>query len=255
MILMSEILMGNSAARIRLTAPRETSVQIRYLDSVHAAIVNAWCAAGAHSQDVIGPAAQPWSFGSSGLVNRNRMVLKSLVIGAEGNALPGFLAHMTPNAISKESSNGDRVDLSGWEISVEPLPVLESISTVAAMPIIMLSPLAISVKGQKGRWHTDLKQLGQGLGQAVNTRLSRLTGRIINLNLEPDQLYLRANPRHSALVCTRSVPGKNPAFVLGMVCPMTISGSVEDLNTAWTLGIGEKNRYGFGCIGSAGATL
>ena len=116
----------------------------------------------------------------------------------------------------------------------------------------MLSPLAVSVRGQKGRWHDDLAKIGSDLEQAVSFRLSRLTGRDVRLEVEPDRLYLRANPRHSTLVRTRTVKGGKPAFVIGTMCPLSISGRIEDLRSAWALGIGEKNRYGFGCIGHAG---
>ena len=40
--------------------------------------------------------------------------------------------------------------------------------------------------------------------------------------------------------------------MIGIACPLSISGTVEDLRSAWALGIGEKNRYGFGCLGHAG---
>ena len=89
----------------------------------------------------------------------------------------------------------------------------------------------------------------------MNFRLSRLTGRDVTLTVEPDRLYLRANPEHSTLVRTRAVRGDRPAFVIGMMCPLSISGSLEDLRSAWALGIGEKNRYGFGCIGYAGSRV
>ncbi|MCY4355135.1 MAG: hypothetical protein OXC09_10205 [Truepera sp.] len=116
----------------------------------------------------------------------------------------------------------------------------------------MLSPLVLSVRGRKGRWHDDLMKVGTDLEDAVNFRLSRLTGRDVKLKVEPDRLYLRANPRHSTLVRTRAVRGGRPAFVIGLMCPLSISGRYDDLHSAWTLGIGEKNRYGFGCIGYAG---
>ena len=134
----------------------------------------------------------------------------------------------------------------------DPLPVPEGVTDVGMIGSIMLSPLAISVRGRKGQWHADLAEVGENLGEAVNHRLSRLTGRSVRLKIEPDLLYLRANPKHSTLVRTRTVPGGRAAFVIGMMAPLCLSGSVADLRSAWELGIGEKNRYGFGCIGHAG---
>ena len=154
--------------------------------------------------------------------------------------------------VRKTSNNRDILDLSAWDKSVEELPVAEERGVPATLPAIMLSPLALSVRGRKGRWHANLSEVEPYLSEAVNSRLSRLTGREVRLDVRTDRLYLRANPRHSTLVRTRAVPGARPAFVIGMMAPLVLSGGLEDLRSAWTLGIGEKNRYGFGCIGFAG---
>ena len=241
--------------RIRLTAPRRTYARLRYLDSLHGALVSAWTACGARGTDVVGRDAGNWSFGAVGSATATGFVLKSLVIGAEGGPLETMLARLAPEAIRKSSSNGDTVDLASWDSAVDDLPVVCPPGKTAMLAAIMLSPLAISVRGRKGRWHDDLSEVGPNLTEAVNFRLSRLTGRNVLLRIEPDRLYLRANPKHSTAVRTRSVPGGKPAFVIGTMCPLSISGRIEDLRSAWALGIGEKNRYGFGCIGDAGGLV
>ena len=241
--------------RVRLAAPRGERVRLRFLDSLHGALVNAWTTCGACGEDVVGRAAGNWSFGAVGAATSKGFVLKAVVIGAEGGPLEPVLLRLVPETVRKTSVNGDVVDLAAWDIAVEELPVICGPGATGTLPAIMLSPLALSVRGQKGRWHNDLTKVGSGLGEAVNFRLSRLTGRDVRLKAEPDRLYLRANPKHSTLVHTRAVPGGKPAFVIGMVCPLSISGQLEDLRSAWTLGIGEKNRYGFGCIGYAGGLI
>ena len=238
--------------RVRLTAPRGQVTRIRLLDSLHAALVNAWTSSGASGSEVIGPDAGNWSFGAVGTATTRGFACKSVVVGAEGGGLESVLRRLVPEAVRKESSNGDSVDLSTWDMAAEDLPVEGDAAEAATLPAIMLSPLAISVRGRKGRWHDDLTKIGSNLEQAVSTRLSRLTGRQVHLAVEPDRLYLRANPLHSTLVRTRTVKGGPPAFVIGTMCPLSISGRTEDLRSAWSLGIGEKNRYGFGCIGHAG---
>lgn len=237
--------------RIRLSAPRGEYVRVRFLDSLHGALVNAWTACGARGTDVVGRDAGNWSFGAVGTATAKGFLLKSLVVGAEGRPLEPLLGHLLPEAVRKTSTNGDVVDLSAWDKDVEELPVVCGPGETATLPAIMLSPLALSVRGQKGRWHDDLTKAGADLQEAVNFRLARLTGRDVKLKVEPDRLYLRANPRHATLVRTRTVPGGKPAFVIGTMCPLSISGQFEDLRSAWALGIGEKNRYGFGCIGHA----
>ena len=237
--------------RIRLTAPRGGAIRFRFLDSVHGAIVRAWCTAGARTDEVVGSTASTWSYGAVGTATGRDVIMTSLVVGAEGHRLTELLSRLQPSSVHKESSNGDTLDLSQWSMRSDPLPVIGDSDGIADLPVIMLSPLVISSKVERGKWETDLNALGDRLAPAVNARLSRLTDRAVNLTITPDRLYLRANPRHSTLVCTRAVPGRNPAYVLGTRCPMTLRGRVEDLALAWSLGIGEKNRYGFGCIGAA----
>ena len=238
--------------RVRLTAPRGQFVRVRLLDSLHAALVNAWTSCGAHGEEVAGRGAGNWSFGAVGTATSRGFILKSVVIGAEGSPLEPILHRLAPETVRKESVNGDLVDLATWDLASEELPIACEPGETATLPAIMLSPLAVSVRGRKGRWHDDLAKIGPNLEQAVSYRLSRLTGRDVRLEVEPDRLYLRANPRHSTLVRTRTVKGGKPAFVIGTMCPLSISGRIEDLRSAWALGIGEKNRYGFGCIGFAG---
>ena len=238
--------------RLRLTAPRGESVRIRFLDSLHGALVNAWTSCGVCGTDVVGYGASSWSFGAVGAATSRGFVLKSVVVGAEGGPLEPALHRLVPETVRKKSVNGDVVDLAAWDMFAEELPVACDPGQPATLPAIMLSPLALSVRGHKGRWHDNLKEAGPNLQDGVNFRLSRLTGRNVSLRIEPDQLYLRANPKHSTLVRMRTVRGAKPAFVVGMMCPLSITGRVEDLRSAWALGIGEKNRYGFGCIGYAG---
>ena len=238
--------------RVRLTAPRGQSVRLRYLDSLHAALVNAWTTCGAQGGQVVGHDAGNWSFGAVGTASSRGFILKSVVIGAEGSPLGPILPRLAPETVRKVSVTKDVVDLASWDIAPEELPIACDPGESATLPAIMLSPLAVSVRGRKGRWHDDLTTIGSNLERAISSRLSRLTGRDVHLEIEPDRLYLRANPKHSTLVRTRTIGGRRPAFVIGTMCPLSISGRIEDLRSAWALGIGEKNRYGFGCIGHAG---
>ena len=238
--------------RLRLRAPRGERVRVRFLDSVHAALVNGWTSCGARGEEVVGRSAGNWSFGAVGTATSRGFILKSVVVGAEGGPLEPLLLRLAPEAMRKKSTNGDVVDLATWDLTVDELPVVCESGGHATLPAIMLSPLALSVRGKTGRWYDDLAEAGRNLEEAVNSRLSRLTARDVRLAIEPDRLYLRANPKHSTRVRTRSVHGGKPAFVIGTMCPLSISGRLDDLRSAWALGIGEKNRYGFGCIGHAG---
>ena len=50
--------------RIRLTAPPGGRARVRFLDSMHGALVNAWTSCGASGTDVVGRDAGNWSFGA-----------------------------------------------------------------------------------------------------------------------------------------------------------------------------------------------
>lgn len=238
--------------RVRFSAPRGEYARFQFLDSLHGALVNGWTTCGAESAQVVGPVAANWSFGAVGTATPKGFLLKSVIVGAEAGPLEQTIQRLAPEMVRKTSTNGDILNLSAWDKSFEELPIAGDPRIPATLPAIMLSPLVLSVRGRKGRWHASFPEVEPYLNEAVNSRLSRLTGRQVHLDLQTDRLYLRANPRHSTLVRTRAVRGARPAFVIGMMCPLVIRGSLEDLRSAWTLGIGEKNRYGFGCIGFSG---
>ena len=233
--------------RVIFSAPEGAYGSFRFLDSLHGAIINAWTTTGISPDSVIGHNSKNWSFGAVGKTTSKGFSLRSVVIGAEGELEPALVA-MEANSLRKNSTNGDIINLGSWRKAYEVFPVIGQPKKICALPATMISPLVLSVRGKKGRWHKQYSEVGSQLREAVNNRLSRLTGRDTRLSLEPDRLYLRANPRHSHLVHTREVRGGQDAFVVGMTFPMIIRGSIEDLKSAWSLGVGEKNRYGFGCI-------
>ncbi len=233
--------------RVIFSAPDDTTATFRFLDSLHGAIINAWISTGLSSDSVIGYNSGNWSFGAVGKATRKGFILKSVVVGAEGK-LEEALRSLEADSLRKQSINGDNINLSSWNKSPEMFPVIGETYEKYTLSAKLLSPLALSVRGKKGRWHQHYSEIGSQLQDAVNFRLSRLTGRTTSLVINPDKLYLKANPRHSHLVHTRAVRGGRDTFVVGMIFPLIISGSAEDLQSAWCLGIGEKNRYGFGCI-------
>ncbi|MEA3642354.1 MAG: CRISPR-associated endoribonuclease Cas6 [Lamprobacter sp.] len=144
---------------------------------------------------------------------------------------------------------GELFDFSGAISVIEEQPFC---ADPGVLGVLLLSPLAISDRSAKGkRWHTSLADID--LSAAINARLSRLAGRSVALNVQPDSLYLRANPKHSVLVSTKRMRNGHNAFVIGLQAPLVLAGSREDLLFAWYAGIGEKTRNGFGCIGLAEA--
>lgn len=111
----------------------------------------------------------------------------------------------------------------------------------------MLSPLVVSHKlNGKRMWYKKIDQFD--LNAAVNNRLSRASGRPVNLSITPDSLYLKSNSHYDTLVQIKQYPNGKRGFVIGMRLPLILEGSEDDLSLAWYAGIGEKTRNGFGCI-------
>lgn len=234
--------------RVRLRLPKGRYAAYRYLDLVHDALVNALTAAGADADQVLGSAALPWNFAALGHHRGHEGLVHSLVISTPSPILTKALACIDPASVRyARAATGELFDFTGAEPVLEPPPPL---ADRAALGVLALSPVAISDRTRPGKhWHTRLDACD--LSAAVNARLTRLAGRTVALDIQPDSLYLRANPRHSVLVSTKGGPSGRPAFVIAMAAPLVLAGTREDLLLAWYSGIGEKTRNGFGCIGLA----
>jgi len=235
--------------RIQITLPKKGEVYYHYLDILHDALVNAWVTAGATSEQITGMTALPWHFAPLGKQNKQGKMVHTLIVSTPDAALAQCLAKINPDDIFyARASTVEKVHFTGAEIKIEVDPILPNQN---ALGVLMLSPLAISDKSasHKKRWH---KQLGQcDLSAAINHRLSRLAGRDVKLQVQPDTLYLRCNPDHSVLVPTKLMRNGKIVFVIGMSAPLVLMDSDHDLRLAWYAGIGEKTRNGFGCIGLA----
>jgi len=242
--------------RIRIKLFKNNYIHYKYLDILHDAMVNSLAAAGAKSEQITGMNALPWNFAALGGQDKQGSKVHTLIVSTPDATLAKVLRNINPAEIRyARASTIEVVDFAEAEISIEDDPIMPGQNILG---VLMLSPLAISErksenspskKGTKGkRWH---KQLGQcDLSAAINHRLSRLAGRDINLQVQPDSLFIRINPDHSVLVPTKLINGKT-VFVIGMKAPLVLTGSEADLRFAWYAGIGEKTRNGFGCIGLA----
>ncbi|MEZ5592726.1 MAG: hypothetical protein R3F53_19305 [Gammaproteobacteria bacterium] len=77
-----------------------------------------------------------------------------------------------------------------------------------------------------------------------------VAGRTVQLQLYPDPLYLRANPRHSVLVSLKTLRDGRKSFVIGMQAPLVLEGgrqicawpgmpvSAKNTQRFWLSGIG-----------------
>ena len=234
--------------RIRLRLPKRRWAVYRHLDLIHDAIVSALIAAGARPEQVIGAQALPWTFAALGFHRDHEGQVHGLVISTPSSELAAALHALDPGALRyARASTGELFDFADAVAEAEPPPML---AERAVLGVLTLSPIAVSHRSApRKRWHTSLQEVD--LSAAVNARLSRLAARPTSLIIQPDSLYLRANPRHSVLVSTKRMKNGRSAFVLAMQAPLVLAGSREDVLLAWYAGLGEKTRNGFGCIGLA----
>ncbi|GAB6146146.1 CRISPR-associated endoribonuclease Cas6 [Desulfocicer niacini] len=236
--------------RIRITLPKGKMVTYRNLDLLHDALIHAWIKAGASSDAIWGSNAAIWHFGVLGWHYKGENRAHSLVVGTPDDCLSECLSNMDTKAIQyTRALTGEHVDFSEADIIEDLDPVGPNQNSLG---LVLLSPLAISrtKKEKKGpRWHTSLKEID--LSQAVNHRLSRLTGQKVSLTVSPDNLYLRSHSKHHTLVQIKKLKNGHKVFVIGMRAPLVMTGNEKDLRLAWYSGIGEKNRMGFGCVGLA----
>jgi CRISPR-associated endoribonuclease Cas6 len=235
--------------RVRIILPKNQSASYVYLDILHDAIVNAWVAAGAGAEEVVGPTARLWHFGALGWRGKNVNYVHTLVVGTPDKQLAKILSCIRTEEIKHvRAFTGEAVDFSAANIEDDPAPV---VSRQRHMGVLMLSPLAVSIpaSSRNGRkWHRFLTDFDAG--EAISARLSRIAHRKVQINIWPDSLYLRIHPRHDVLVRLKKLANGKEAFVIGMKSPLVIEANEKDLELAWYAGIGEKNRSGFGCIGA-----
>lgn len=230
--------------RIRLELPKRHGLRYRFRDLLHDALINAWTAAGAKAEEVIGADARPWTFASLGHHRKQDNIVHSLVVATPCERLAESLGRLRPDKVLKvRPSTGEEIDFAEAAVRPEPDPIAPG---QQRLPALMLSPLTVRDPRTR-RWHKDFAQ--GDIPAAINHRLSRLAGRKIDLRVTPDRLYLRANPRHSVLVPQKGFGKGKISFVIGLSAPLLLEGTEEDLRFAWYAGIGEKNRNGFGCLG------
>ena len=234
--------------RIRLSLPPRQWAEFQHQDLVHDAIVNGLIAAGATPKHVVGAAAEPWTFATLGYHRAQQGRIHGLVISTPSSVLAPALAGLEPAAVRyARAATGELFDFSPASVTTEAPPVS---ADPGMLGVLTLSPIVISDRStQNKRWLTRLDQAD--LSAVANARLSKIAGRVVALTVQPDSLYLRANPKHSVLVSIKRMRNGHAAFVIGMQAPLVLAGSRADLLLAWYAGLGEKTRNGFGCLGLA----
>jgi CRISPR-associated endoribonuclease Cas6 len=232
--------------RIRLSLPPPHTAQTyTHQDLIHDALINSLEASGCDASDLMGLNARVWTFAPIGWHKGHQGFVHSLIISTSDFDMARALTRLKPETIIQRRWNGETLNFANAQLSIEPDPLFPHQTQLACL---LVSPLVLQTKQGSGKqWCKDLRELD--LSDIISRQLSVKAGRPIQLKVQPDALYLRANPRHSVLVNLKQLPNGHKSFVIGMQAPLLLEGSEDDLRFAWYSGIGEKTRNGFGCLG------
>lgn len=231
--------------RIRIKLPKNRQERYNNLDIIHDAIINAFFERGASKDQIIGPNAALWNFATLGWHNKTHNAAHTLIISTSDEKLSIVLDKIKPEDI--KASRQFTSEYVNFSLGIKEEDILPIFPGQNQLGVLMLSPLAVSHKvNEKRMWYKKIHQFDHSA--AINARLSRCTGKSVNLTIIPDPIYIKCTPRYDTLVQIKKYPNGKRGFVIGMRLPLILHGSEEDLALAWYSGIGEKTRSGFGCI-------
>lgn len=224
---------------LELTSP----LRIRYLDSLHAALVTALRAGGAAEETIIGQDAVPWTFAMEGRsFAGGGSRIHRVTISTANPALDEILLQLDPATARHVSANGDQVDLRGASLKAEPLPLHAGQDMLT---IGFASPFLIAEWGAAKKSYVRC-MAGLDLSAAFSAGLSRRLRRPVRIEAMPDPLSVRTDGAKPVLVRVRK-SGTRDLILPALSVIVTLRGAAADLRDAYLGGLGEKTRYGFGC--------
>ena len=216
----------------------------RYLDSVHAAVINGLTAAGVAGDRLVGHHADPWTFACKGYAERGgKMVVKSILISTPSETIGEGLSRLKPGDVRKRSSNGDILDFTGARIRNErraPAPGAEQACFMFASRFAL-----IGKKSESGKSWFVQSPAQTDFAAALKAGLDRRAGRKLDIRISIDRLTLATEgaPRPISLRKTGDRRIMIPAFNM----PVTVEGDPKDIEWAYFAGLGAKTHLGFGC--------
>ncbi len=216
----------------------------RYLDSVHAALLQGFVSAGVPGDFVTGHTAESWTFACLGPIRRGGLrKLSKVLVSSASDRLSEALEKLDPAQIRKTSSNGDVINLEDARIrSVDHAPV----SGTHEFCVSFASRFALT-REKSARSKTEFVRSTKDtdFSRALKVNLDRRAGRTLDLEIAIDPLTL-ATEGHSVPVPLRR-SGDRRILIPAFNMPVTLRGNPDDLRWAFFAGIGAKTRLGFGC--------
>ncbi len=226
----------------RLTLLLARPARFRYLDTVHAALVTALRRAGAAEDQILGEAAAPWTFATSGHGFPGGTIrIDAVTLSTPDPALGALMTRLDGHHAPIRSINGDELDFSGAGTRPDPVslhPDQDSLTVGFA------SPFLLSSRRPDKRYLRTLA--GIDLSAAFSAGLSRRLHRPVLLQVEQDRLSAVTDGAIPHLVRVRR-SGTRDLILPALSAVLTLRGRPADLRDAFLAGLGEKTRYGFGC--------
>ena len=227
--------------RVTLQLPRP--LRVRYLDSVHAALVTGLRMAGVEGDRIIGPDAAPWTFAISGRCFRGGTIqFGAVTLSTSDPTLGEAMLRIDPATVRAWSSNGDVVDLAGAALQPVAIPLMPDQDRIA---VGFASPFLVSEHGSAKKVYARALA-GLDLSAAFSAGLSRRLRREARLHVAQDRLSALTEGAAPVLVRVRRT-GSRDLILPALSTVLTLSGRPADLRDAYLAGLGEKTRYGFGC--------
>lgn len=209
---------------------------------MNAAVVAGLAAAGAPSATMVGPKAEPWTFGVKGYsVRGGEMVTTAVLISSPSEIIAGAVEKLHVGDIAVQSRNGDAFALAGGRKHQLLEAPVQDVALLAFQ-----SPFALKRRpGQRsdGDWIDRLEDVD--IDSALRRGLEVRAGRSLDVTFEVDALSrVTAVKRKVSLRVDRS--GRK-VFVPAFSTPMAMRGTPTDVRFAYLAGLGAKTRAGFGC--------
>lgn len=230
---------------VRFQVVFEKFQQVRFTDSMNAAIVAGLTAAGMAPDLLVGMGAVPWTFGMEGWSKAGKpRLIRSLIVSSPDLRFAEAMRAAKASDFRVTSSNGDVIDGRGasiWQDITTP----EGDTDIL---INFLSPFVIKARKSEGGTHPFLESLPENdLHEALKTGLDRRAGRDLNLRISVDPLSLKTDGRRKHMVHYRRMANGKSLILPGYALPMRLQGAPEDLRFAYLAGLGSKTRAGNGC--------
>lgn len=229
---------------IRTVLMLQKAQPYKFVDAVHAAIIQGLTRAGVRSDRLIGVAAAPWTFGIGGFRMKGGLSsIKTLTISTTDAEVGDALRRLDPQAMNKP----DAQPALDFSTARKLLPSKPAFGPEALF--YFASPFVVSTGPKTERTKTKhaTALAGIDLSAAFSRGLSRRLGRDAKLEVAVDPLTLWTDGSAPRVVPVRRTHGRKDIYFPAFALPITVRGRPEDIEAAYFAGLGEKTRYGFGC--------